>query len=153
MAGDFESVAHDFDEAWDEEDATAPVVKIKGEMVRLPAAMPAKLVLFATRARSGADDPKRSMDVQEIVDLAGMLVGTERVQGYIDSGMSFERIAQIMRDCMGVYRKRTDGDGQGEAKAPTETGTATTSSDSSSSTGASSLPTGAVSTGPISTPS
>lgn len=173
MAGvDEQDIAVDFDEAWDEEDAKAPVIRIKGELIRLPHAMPAKLVLFVTRAKAGAEeakrdnrttkrakaaveDPKREVKVTEIVDLAGMLIGRERVQGYIDGGMSFERVGEIMRRCMAVYRKdkSDDEDGQGEAKAPKEE-TGTTSSGSSSSTGASSSPTGAASTTePISTPS
>ena len=146
--------AVDFDEAWAEEDAKAPVIRIMGETIRLPSAMPAKLVLFVTKVKNGAEDSKRDTNVTEIVDLAGMLVGKERVQRYIDEGMSFERVGEIMRRCMNIYRKRNDGDqdGQGEAKAP-ETETGTTSSGSSSSTGASSLPTGAASTEATSTPS
>lgn len=141
----------DFDEDWAEEDRAArpPSIRLLGERVELPPVLPALLVLFVYRARSGADDAKRDVKPTEIVRLVGLLIGQDRVQRALDSGIGFERLARILYKSIGLYRDRPVG----EATAPAGTETGRTGSDSSSGTGASSSPTGDASTEPTSEPS
>lgn len=149
-----DDLAVDFDEAWAEEDAKAPKIRLMGKIYTLPATMPARLVLFVHRARSGADDANRDMKVTEVKGLVGTLIGDTAVDEIIERGIGFDRLGDILKRCMDIYRKRNttnNEDEQGEANAPTGAAPETTGSTSSSNTGDSSSPTGTASTGETST--
>lgn len=136
----------DFDDDWAEEDARAKPRRIKvfGEIVEIPRVMPALLVLFAYKARTGGDDTKRDMKPDEIVRMVGVLVGQDRARSYIDRGIGFERLVDMLVRIQKLYKQQRDS--EGEAQAPAATETATGGSGSSSSTGASSSPTGIANT-------
>lgn len=142
---DLDDVDVDFDDDWAEEDAKAKPRRIKvfGEIVEIPRVMPALLVLFAYKARTGGDDTKRDVKPDEIVRMVGVLVGQDRAKGYLDRGIGFERLTDLLFRTMKLYKQTAS---EGEAQAPAAPETETGGSGSSSSTGASSLPTGAANT-------
>lgn len=141
---DLDAVDVDFDDDWAEEDAkTKPRrIRVFGETVEIPRVMPALLVLFAYKARTGGDDTRRDMKPEEIVRMVGVLVGQDRAKSYLDRGIGFERLTDLLFRTMKLYRRDSEGEAQAPAAAETETG----GSGSSSSTGASSSPTGAANT-------
>lgn len=150
-----DDLAVDFDEAWAEEDAKAPKIRLMGKIYTLPTTMPARLVLFVHRARVGADDNNREMKVTEVKGLVGTLIGTDAVDEIIERGIGFDRLGDVLKRCMDIYRKRNNTnteDEPGEATAPTGAAPATTGSTSSSATGDSSPPTGTASTDETSRP-
>lgn len=151
-----QELAADFDEEWAEADASAPKIRLMGKIYTLPATMPAKLVLFVYRVKSGDDNSKRDVGLSEIKNMVGVLIGADAVEEIIERGIGIDRLGDILQRCMAIYRKRNNKDipedDQGEATAPTGAVLATAGSNSSSVSGDSSPPTGTASTGETSEP-
>lgn len=141
-----DDLAIDFDEDWAEEDAAAPKIRLKGEIYTLPPTLPAKLVMFVQRIRTNGEDPKRKGGT-EIPDLVSALIGPDGLEEILAKGIGYDRLGDVVKRCMDVYRKRGAKDEpEGEASAPTGAAPETTGSTSSSDTGGSSSPTGTAST-------
>lgn len=116
----------DFDAAWAEIAGAddPPRMKVRGEVVELPAAMPAKVVLFQARNRSELEG--KAPNPERVADLAGMLFGAERVDGWVDDNMSMSAMyALILSAQTLIYGRRSD---EGEAQPPEAGGSSTTSS-------------------------
>jgi hypothetical protein len=121
-----------------------------GKIYTLPPTLPAKLVLFVQRVRTNGEDPKRKAGI-EIPDLVSALIGRSGLEEILAKGIGFDRLGDVVKRCMDVYRKRGAKDEpEGEADAPTGAAPETTGSTSSSGTGDSSSPTGTANTGEIS---
>lgn len=147
-----QELAVDFDEAWAEEDAAAPKIRLMGKIYTLPATMPAKLVLFVHRVKTGDENAKREMGITEIKNIVGTLIGADAVEDIIERGIGIDRLGDVLQRCMAIYRKRNSKDEpEGEAEAPAGAAPETTGSPSSSATGDSSSPTGTASTPEAST--
>jgi hypothetical protein len=152
-----DDLAIDFDEDWAEEDASAPKIRLMGKIYTLPATLPAKLVLFVHRVKTGEDDAKRNVGITEIKSMVGVLIGADAVEEIVERGIGIDRLGDVLQRCMAVYRKRNnknaDADDAGEANAPKGAAPEPTGSTSSSASGHSSSPTGAASTEATSAPS
>jgi hypothetical protein len=127
-----------------------------GKIYTLPATMPAKLVLFVYRVKSGDDNAKRDVGITEIKNMVGVLIGSDGVEEIIERGIGIDRLGDVLQRCMAIYRKRNNKnaaeDDQGEASAPAGAAPETTGSSSSSASGDSSSPTGTASTNEASEP-
>lgn len=146
-----DNVAIDFDASWAERRANCPRVRILGDIYTLPPVMPAKLVLFAYRARRGEDDMGRDVGIDEMLGMFNTLLGAESLQHLLDKGIGFEELGEVMQRCMAAYRNRDEA-ASGEEEAPKGAPAEITGSNSSSSTGSFSSPTGGASTTPTSSP-
>jgi hypothetical protein len=151
-----DDLAIDFDEDWAEEDASAPKIRLMGKIYTLPATLPAKLVLFVHRVKTGDDNAKRNVGIDEIKNMVGVLIGADAVEEIVERGIGIDRLGDVLQRCMAVYRKRNNKndaeDEPGEAEAPTGAAPETTGSTSSSATGDSSSPTGTANTEATSAP-
>ena len=128
----------DFDAAWDEgaSKSKPPGIRVLGEDVELPRAMPAKLALFARRHAGAAGE----IDAEFMRTYLGLLVTPERVDRWLDDGLTLPELADVFYTCAAVYR---GGGGPGEPRPPATGDSSTTSSTA----GVSSKPTGSASTG------
>lgn len=139
----------DFDRAWAEQDKErgAPEIKAFGERFELPAEMPAKVELFTERlAVARADDDR--VELSEMVELLEPLVGQERLDRWLDEGLSVSRAFEVLGAIRAIYVARDvqqRGGGQGEAGA--RSARARTPSRSTSKAGRSSKRTSPASTG------
>lgn len=138
-----EEVEHDFDADWAARGMTGRPVRILGGIYLLPAEPPAKLILQKARMQR---EPGRKVELSEVVDLLATVVGKTNVDAWIEKGIGFAKLTDIMQYCM-----RQMGRTAGKLPAPTEGATpGSTGFGSSSSIGGSSVPTGDASTTPTS---
>lgn len=136
----------DFDESWAEVTATREPIAIVafGDRVVLPDELPAKVLLLTERNRQRAADS--TITLEDVLEVLVPFVGQDRVDAWLDRGMSITRAMEITSGCRRAYMQRLaddkgDGDGAGEARPGPDSGSGT-----SSRGGRRSRPTGSAST-------
>ncbi|MEC3977906.1 hypothetical protein [Amycolatopsis sp. H20-H5] len=112
---ELEDVDHDFDAAWAERRRKGKRVRIRGNVYELPASVPAKVILFAAKAKRTGADLAKQVDPVEIIDLLSSLLGTENIGQLLADGLDFDEMGDVMGYCMASYR--TDV-APGEEQAP-----------------------------------
>lgn len=131
----------DFDDAWAEAAKDAPGFRAFGRDYILPTSPPIKVTLMAMRSHEDGS-ASQTMNPEQILDVAGMLIGRSQVQSLLDEGATFEQLSDLIRWAMDVYNSRR-GEGEPDPEAPGAGG----SPEPSSPTGGHSKPTGSESTG------
>lgn len=115
---DVEDIDYDFDAAWAERRRRGKRVRIRGQVYELPASVPAKVILFAAKAKKSGAGLNKAVSPEEIVDLLSSLLGVANMDRLMASGMDFDEMGDVMAYCMKSYRQW----GPGEDEAPTVTG-------------------------------
>src|SRR5690606_20497594 len=117
----------DFDAFWSEsmpEEAEPKQIKVFGEVINLPATLPARIMLKAMRYQ---EDNSRGLgeQLENYIDDLKLFVGADRVEQWLDRGIEAVQIVQIFTHIIGMYLPAAeDGDqekGNGEAPATGET--------------------------------
>lgn len=120
-------VDYDFDAAWAEHTATAPRVRIFGEVYTLPASVPAKLVLFAAKAKKdGSTD--RDVTPDEVLDMLSTLLGPSNLDRIMAAGIGIDQLGDVLQYCMRRYNKLGGMPGEAPAPEPGATSATPTSS-------------------------
>lgn len=83
--------AEDFDAFWQEHDAKRKprTIKVAGEVIELPRALPLAFQLETKRA-------ERSEDIGDVRKLIGLLFGSDRLDHWIESGMDDEQFQVLL---------------------------------------------------------
>lgn len=142
-----DDVEHDFDADWKRRGMTGRRVRILGGVYTLPSEPPAKLILQKAKMQR---EPDRKVELAEVIALLGMVVGKPNVDAWLEQGIGFQKLFDVMQYCM---KKMGAGPGKPPAPEVQEPTPGSTGSGSSSSTGGSSAPTGDASTAPTSSTS
>lgn len=120
---------HDFDAAWAEAVDEGPTVRICGEDVVLPAAIPAKIAIFMELARTDPDFRKANSKIDTPTDLLAQFVGQDAVDRLLASGASMDRLAETWFQIIALYAPEpAEADALGGAKAPRKKAPSRTSS-------------------------
>jgi hypothetical protein len=131
---------HDFDAAWAE--AAPLTIKVQGELHRLPASLPLKIVTRIAREHQEKGG-NYELPLEELQELAAGIFGRGKLEAWIDNGLGLHQLQDLFEKTIALYQQDDEGQPEGEAQAPT-TGAP---SNESSSTGGSSKPISLASTG------
>lgn len=115
----------DFDAAWAEveaEQGDPPTIGVHGEVITLPYALPAALVLYQARNRERLEGERP--DPIAVMEMASKLFGQDRVDGWIDDGMAWQKLYGAYLAAVAAMRSRRSG----EAQPPATGDSSTTSS-------------------------
>lgn len=115
VVDDGDVVDYDFDAAWRERRARAPRVRILGRVYELPRSVPAKLVLFAARAKKRGDSG--NVDPDQLADMLGSLLGRRNLDALLDEGLDLDQLGDVMKFCMSRYGGEESGEGEAQAPA------------------------------------
>src|SRR5690606_31068835 len=112
----------DFDAFWEEtkpEEVEPKQIKVFGEVINLPATLPARIMLKAMRYQ---EDNNRGLgeQMEAYIDDLKLFVGADRVEQWLDRGIEAVQLVQIFTHNIGMHPPvAEDGDGkEGNAKAP-----------------------------------
>lgn len=120
---------HDFDAAWAEAVDEGPTVRICGEDVVLPAAIPAKVAIFMELARTDPHFRQANAKVDTVTDLLAQFIGQDAVDRLLDDGASMDRLHETWAQILALYAPEpVEADASGEAKAPRKKAPSRTSS-------------------------
>lgn len=109
----------DFDAAFAELDGGPIVLKLFGREWEIKRDVPASAVLATMRAKAGMEGDDQLLGAQASIEAARAFIGTQIVDEWLDLGLSFERLIEILA---WVQAERRGGEGdEGEATAPTPT--------------------------------
>lgn len=118
-----EDVDFDFDASWAERGIKPSRVRIMGDVYRLPAEPPAKLILFKARNRN---NPDREVGEHEVIDLLATMLGRASVDQLLDKGIGPRQLTDVLSYCMrNVGKDRPQGEGNAPnagAQPPESTG-------------------------------
>jgi hypothetical protein len=116
---DADDIVHDFDADWAARDAKAPKVKICGKVYRLPGEIPAKIILYAAKAKKSGLAATDVVDETQLVDMLNSLLGKDNVAQIMDDGLGVRQMADVMNYCMDTYKDMMPGAATtGEVPAP-----------------------------------
>ena len=110
----------DFDAFWSEsmpEEAERPQIKVFGEVVDLPAVLPARIMLKALR-NIGADDRSLGDQIVEYVSDLELFVGKERVERWLDQGIEVSKLVDIFTRIIQMYTSDLGESAEAEGNAP-----------------------------------
>src|SRR5690606_26455096 len=117
----------DFDAFWEEtkpEEVEPKQIKVFGEVINLPATLPARIMLKAMRYQ---EDNSRGLgeQMEAYIDDLKLFVGADGVEQWLDRGIEAVQIVQIFTHIISMYLPAAeDGDqeeGNGKAPATGET--------------------------------
>lgn len=141
---DGDDVDFDFDAHWRNVRAKPKTIKVLGRVYELPASVPAKVMLFAMR---NSHNPGRRVQLTEVMELLGMIVGQKALDQMLEDGIGFEdQLTDVLAYCMRRYNElggRGGAGAGGPGEAPAGPSVPGSSSPASSATTAFSAPTGA----------
>lgn len=113
----------DFDRFWAEampEQADRPKVRVFGEDVFLPVSIPARIILRALRAAEAGEGENATLSVDEVYNAACALYGKERIEAWLDKGLTVGQLGDLVNHAIRLYTGQDDGDDEGNATAPGE---------------------------------
>lgn len=118
------SKLYDFDAFWAEtmpDEAERHQIKVFGEVVTLPAVLPARVMLKALRYQ---EDQERTAveQIQECINDLNVFVGADRVDRWLDQGMETTQIIQIYTHIIELYTPKGGDEGDEGNAAPPKTG-------------------------------
>lgn len=93
----------DFDAFWAEatqDEDLAPKIKVFGEWHTLPASPPAMIVMNVLRNQS---DPEVELDPASIAKIADGLFGRERVDSWVEKGLTVRQLGDLVSKTIGLY--------------------------------------------------
>ncbi len=96
----------DFDAFWQEaepQEADRPKVRVFGEDVYLPASIPARIILRAMRAAQEGEDAETPLSGEEVYKSACALYGAERIDAWLDKGLSLSQLADLVNQGIRLY--------------------------------------------------
>jgi len=112
----------DFDQMWAEsmpKEGDRPKIKVLGEDITLPGALPARMLLWGLRMQG---DETRDLEAysKDVLEQLSTLVGAEKVDEWLDKGISFAQLDSILGHVYSLYLGRDDDDesDEGNEKAP-----------------------------------
>lgn len=111
------SKTFDFDAFWAEampDQDSRPKVRVFGEDVYLPASIPARIVLKAMRAAEADDDANRVLSLEEIYEQACALYTKERIDAWMDRGLTFKQLDDLVGHGLRLYMGAAD-EGEGDS--------------------------------------
>lgn len=110
----------DFDAFWSEamsEEAERPQIKVFGEVIDLPAVLPARIMLKALR-NIEADDRSLGEQIVEYVSDLELFVGKERVERWLDQGIEVSKLVDIFTRIIQMYTSDLGESAEAEGNAP-----------------------------------
>jgi hypothetical protein len=102
MAFDEEEVDFDFDAAWADRIVTRPKIRLKGETYLLPAVIPAKLVLYITKATRGKKATDE-VDPVMFVEMMSLIFGEENKEKILESGVGIDQLPEVIEQVQKIY--------------------------------------------------
>jgi len=98
----------DFDRFWQEtqpKEDELPRVRVFGEDIVLPASLPAVIVLQYIRAGADADE---RVGAETMVKIAESLFGADRLQRWLDNGLTQQQLIDLVTETVRLYRDVDD---------------------------------------------
>lgn len=95
-----------------------PMVRVFGEDVYLPATIPARIVLRAMRAAEAGEDASTQLRLEEVYSQACALYTKERVEGWMDKGLTMAQLDRLVGEGLRLYMQPEDDDTDGEGNPP-----------------------------------
>src|SRR5690606_14563322 len=104
----------DFDQFWQEVDSSesGPVIRIFGEDVKLPRDLPAAIPLRALRLQA---EGIKQVPPAEVLRLADTLFGRERLDAWLDKGLTITQLTELMRIALEMYASDVDAGDKGKS--------------------------------------
>lgn len=95
----------DFDQFWAEKQQQPIQAKVFGEVVSLPASLPAGVMLFAIRSREAGSD---TVPPEAVLRMAESVFGKDLLERWVAKGMTVDQLGDVLKWVVAQYNGDAD---------------------------------------------